>query len=285
MLDRRTLIAGTVALAAAPAVARTRAEPELEAIRARTGGRLGVFALDTGSGRSFGLDAEARYAMASTFKLPLAAAVLAEVDAGRRRLDEQVPFTTADLLEYAPYVRANLQAKTLPIAGLAQAAVEVSDNSAANLLLPLIGGPAGLTRFARAHGDRTTRLDRNEPDLNANLTGDPRDTTTPAAMVGLLRRLLVGKALSPASREMLIRWLVACETGKARLRAGLPKDWRAGDKTGTGARGAANDVAILWPPRRPPILVACFVDAEDAKPAARDAAHAAVGALVARRFA
>jgi beta-lactamase class A len=285
MLDRRSLIAATLALATAPAIARSRNELELEAIRARTGGRLGVFALDTGSGRSFGLDADARYAMASTFKLPLAAAVLAEVDAGRRKLDEMVPFTQADLLEYAPYVRANRQASALPIAGLAQAAVEVSDNTAANLLLPLIGGPAGLTRFVRANGDRVTRLDRNEPELNSNLAGDPRDTTTPAAMVGLLRRLLVGKALSAASRERLIGWLVACETGKARLRAGLPPEWRAGDKTGSGARGAANDIAILWPPRRPPILVACFVDAEDAKPAVRDAAHAAVGALVARRFA
>jgi beta-lactamase class A len=285
MIDRRTLVAATLALAAAPAAARSRSEPELAAIRARTGGRLGVFALDTGSGRSLGLDADARYAMASTFKLPLAAAVLAEVDAGRRRLDETVPFTAADLLEYAPYVRANATKGALPIVGLAQAAVEVSDNSAANLLLPLIGGPAGLTRFCRAHGDRTTRLDRNEPDLNTNLAGDPRDTTTPAAMVGLLRRLLVGKALSAASRERLIGWLVACETGKARIRAGLPADWRAGDKTGTGARGAANDLAILWPPRRAPILVACFVDAEDAKPADRDAAHAAVAALVARRFA
>lgn len=285
MIGRREILVGGLGLAAMPALAAHRPDPELEAIRARTDGRLGVLALDSGSGRTIGIDADSRYAMCSTFKLPLAAAVLAEVDAGRRRLDEAISFTADDLLEHAPYVRANAGAAALPVEGLARSAVVVSDNSAANLLLPLVGGPAGLTRFIRSQGDRVTRLDRNEPTLNSNRPGDPRDTTTPAAMVGLLRRLLVGRALSDEARKRLIGWMVACETGGAKLRAGLPAGWSAGDKTGSGANGASNDIAILWPPRRTPVLVACYVDAPDATAGARDAAHAAVAAVVARHFA
>jgi beta-lactamase class A len=129
-----------------------------------------------------------------------------------------------------------------------------------------------------------TRLDRNEPELNSNLPGDPRDTTTPAAMAALLRRLLTGPALTPASRARLIGWMVACETGKTRLRAGLPQGWFAGDKTGTGLRGGTGDIAILWPPGRPPIIVACYIDAPDASATVRDAAYAAVARRIVAQF-
>jgi beta-lactamase class A len=283
MIARRTVLGGAAALLVA-----ARSAPRDAAIKAveatLQGGRLGFAATDTASGRSMAWRADERFAMASTFKLPLAAAVLAEVDHGRRGLDDPVPFTAADLLEYAPYVRAHAQAATLPLEGLAQAAVVLSDNTAANLLLPIVGGPAGLTRFARAVGDRHSRFDRTEPDLNSNLPGDPRDTTTPVAMAALLRRLLTGAVLSPASRTRLIAWMVACETGKARLRAGLPQGWSGGDKTGTGARGGTGDVAILWPPAGAPIFVACYVDAADASAAVRDTAYAAVARLIAERL-
>lgn len=133
----------------------------------------------------------------------------------------------------------------------------------------------------RRAGDPVTRLDRIEPDLNENIAGDPRDTTTPAAMVDLMRTLLVGNALAPASRALLIGWMESSTTGLGRLRAGLPAGWRAGDKTGTGARGSANDIAIAWPPRRAPILIACFQSGGEAAASVRNAAHARVARVIA----
>ncbi len=287
-MDRRTLLAALGA-SAVGACAMPRGvvgdDAELAAIRAETGGRLGVHALDTASGAMLSLDAGARYAMCSTFKAPLAAAVLAQVDAGRLRLDQPVRFTRADLVPHAPVVEPALAKSELSVEALCKGTVEVSDNVAANLLLPLIGGPAGFTRFARAQGDAITRLDRIEPELNIVRGGDVRDTTTPAAMVGLMRTVLTGNVLSAASRDRLIGWMVASPTGRERLRAGLPAAWRAGDKTGTSGEGYFNDVAILWPPDRAPILIACYLDAPGLDPGRANAAHAAVGALVARRFA
>lgn len=287
-MDRRTLLAAfgasAVAACAMPRASMTD-DAALAAIRAETGGRLGVHALDTGTGAMFSLDANSRYAMCSTFKAPLAAAILAQVDAGHLRLDQPVRFTRADLVPHAPVVEAALGMGVLSIEAMCKGTVELSDNVAANLLLPLIGGPAGFTRFARAQGDAVTRLDRIEPELNIVRGGDVRDTTTPAAMVGLMRAVLTGDTLSPASRDRLIGWMVASPTGRERLRGGVPADWRAGDKTGTSGEGYFNDIAILWPPNRAPIAVACYLDAPGLDPKRANAAHAAVGALVARRFA
>ena len=293
MIDRRTFVVGTLALAggcggaAGGAGASATAEAGFELIRTELGqrARLGVAALDTGTGRTLGFDANSRYAMCSTFKAPLAAAILSGVDRGRFDLDEEVAFGEADLLDYAPVIRANLRRGRLSIERLCAAIVEVSDNSAANLLLRRIGGPAGLTDFIRRCGDRVTRLDRYEEALNSNLPGDRRDTTTPAAMVGLMRALLLGNVLAPASRERLAGWMENSTTGLKRLRAGLPPGWRAGDKTGNGANGAANDVAIAWPPGRPPILIASYVSGAEVGEEARHAAHAAVGRIVAAAFA
>lgn len=291
MIDRRTFLAGSAA-ALAGGCARAapesqQARPSLELLRTELGqrARLGVAALDTGTGRTLRFDADSRYAMCSTFKLPLAAAILAEADAGRLRLEDEIAFAEVDLLDYAPVVRDNLESGRLPIERLARAIVEVSDNSAANLLLRRIGGPAGLTAFVRRCGDRVTRLDRYEEELNSNLPGDPRDTTTPAAMLGLMRTLLLGDVLVPASRARLIGWMEGATTGLRRLRAGLPPGWRAGDKTGNGANGAANDVVIAWPPDRPPILIASYISGTEVGDAARHAAHASVGRIVASAFA
>ncbi len=254
----------------------------IDAIERDVGGRVGVFALDTGSGRTLAHRADERFAMCSTFKWVLAAAVLGRVDRGELTLDQRVPFGAADLLEHAPITSARVAEGAMTIEALARAAVVVSDNPAANLLLARIDGPAGLTRFARERGDEVTRLDRVELALNENAPGDPRDTTSPRAMVTLMRAVLCGDALSPASRELLIGWLRACETGKARLRAGLPASWTAGDKTGTGTRGAVNDVAIAWPPGRAPVLVAAYLSDGTSDVAALSRAHADIGRLVAR---
>ncbi len=249
------------------------------------GGRVGVMALDTDSGETLEHRADERFAMCSTFKWVLAAAVLERIDHGELRLDQDLHFDADDLLDYAPVAREHLARGSLTIDELCAAAVSISDNTAANLLLDQIGGPSGLTAFLRQYGDTVTRLDRNEPTLNTNLPGDPRDTTTPRAMTGTMNTLLVGDVLSADSRKRLRRWLKDSTTGRARLRAGLPPDWVAGDKTGTGVNGAANDVAIAWPPGRAPILIASYLSDSDATPEALNGAHMAIAVTVARLLA
>lgn len=172
----------------------------------------------------------------------------------------------------------------MDVAELCKAAVEASDNTAANLLLGLVGGPAALTRYLRSIGDARTRLDRNEPALNSSLRGDSRDTTTPAAMLATMHTVLLGGALSLASRQSLLGWLKASQTGQSRLRTGLPPGWAAGDKTGTGDNGAANDIAIAWPPQRRPILIAAYLGDSRATPEALNAAHARLGGIVSAAF-
>lgn len=290
MIDRRNFLIGSAALAAACAEApvvspnsrRPAAAPDFAPILAAlgAGARLGVFAVDTGSGRTIGHDEHSRFAMCSTFKAPLAGMVLAEVDAGRMRLTDTIPVARADLVNHSPAVEAALERGRMSIEELCAGTVQVSDNAAANLLLARLGGPAGLTAFARRCADAVTRLDRIEPQMNRVERGDERDTTSAAAMAGLMRSLLLGAVLTPASRAHLAAWMEGATTGRERLRAGLPAGWRVGDKTGT-AGPYSNDVAIAWPPGRPAIMIACYVDAPASDNAGRNAAHAAVARLVA----
>ncbi|MCP3731872.1 class A beta-lactamase [Sphingomonas sp. MG17] len=282
-MNRRHILAAATAFAAVPAFAQKKGP--LARIREETGGRLGLAAFDTGTGRRYFDGAEARFAMCSTFKLPLAAAVLALADRGKLDLKREIRFGEADLLEYAPVVRANLAKGALPVETLLEAAVVMSDNSAANLVFGQIAGPRGLTKFIRDAGDAVTRSDRDEPELNRVRGDDQRDTTTPQAMLWLMNRLLLGDILSPASRAKLIGWMEASPTGKDRLRARLPKAWRVGDKTGTSGDGYVNDIAIATPPGRKPILISCYFDAPGLDPARANAVHAQVGQLVGALFA
>jgi beta-lactamase class A len=267
---------------AAPATVPAGTPRSIAEIEARVGGRVGVFALDTGTGRQLAHRPDERFAMCSTFKWALAAAILARVDHAELSLDDRLPYRSSDLLEHAPVTREHVAEGSMTIEALARAAVTVSDNTAANLLLAKVGGPAGFTQFVRSLGDPVTRLDRDEPTLNANDPGDPRDTTSPRAMVGLMSRILCGDVLSIAGRERLLGWLRACETGKDRLRAGLPRDWTVGDKTGSGGRDTINDVAIAVPPGRAPILIAAYMSEGPWGDRVLSAAHADVGRLVAR---
>jgi beta-lactamase class A len=248
-------------------------------IEAKSRGRLGVAVLDTGSGRHFAHRGGERFPMCSTFKFLLAGAVLARVDKGGERLDRTLPIRAEDLQSYGPVTKA-LVGREASIEQLCDAAVTVSDNGAANMLLNTIGGPEGLTRFARAIGDEVTRLDRMEPELNEAKVGDLRDTTTPNAMLADLDRLVLGSVLTAPSRERLAGWLIATRTGDARIRAGLPQGWRVGDKTGTGENGTANDIAVLWPPKAAPLLLTSYLTTSPLKPAGRDAIHAAVARAV-----
>ena len=256
----------------------------LGALQTRTGGKLGVFAQHTGSGDFIGFNAETRFAMCSTFKVLLAAAVLARVDAGEVSLAQTIAFSRADLVPHAPVTSRRLADGRMSVRDLLAASLEVSDNPAANLLLPLVGGPSGVTDFVRGNGDIVTRLDRQEPELNTNLPGDLRDTTTPLAMGGTLRRLLLGRRLTEASRAHLTAWMVAATTGRRRLRAGLPDTWRVGDKTGSGANGAFNDVAVAWPTVGAPLVLAVYTSGATAPADTLDAVHAVTARLVAREL-
>ncbi|MBS0452238.1 MAG: class A beta-lactamase [Proteobacteria bacterium] len=261
------------------------AQAALADIERRSGGRIGLHAIDTASGRTLGWRGNERFAMASTFKLLLAAAVLHQHDRTTGVLDQRLPVRQADLIAHSPVTATHLADGYITARQACEATVQISDNAAANLLFPLVNGPVGLTAFVREQcGDSVTRSDRTEPTLNSNVAGDPRDTTTPAAMAQTMRRLLTGQVLSPASHEQLIDWLVGAKTGMARLRAGLPKDWRTGDKTGTGANGAANDVAITWPPGQAPIVMALYLSGSSQPSAVLDAAHAQAAAVVAQAF-
>lgn len=256
-------------------------ERELRRIEAASGGRLGVCILDTANGRRHGNRADERFPMCSTFKMLAAALVLHRVDRGEEKLERELAVDAAGILPNSPVTETHVGGR-ITMAQLCDAAITRSDNAAANLMLHSFGGPAGLTAYARSLGDRMTRLDRFETALNTAHPGDPRDTTTPAAMLELMRKLLLGDALTPASRDQLRDWLLANKTGDERLRARLPAGWKVGDKTGAGDYGTNNDVGIVWPPGRAPLLVTMYLTGTKAPLAQRNAALAEVGALLPR---
>jgi len=230
----------------------------IRSIEQRTGARIGVTALDTGSGKGIDYRSEERFPMCSTFKFLAAAVVLKRVDDRQEKLDRFVSYGAKDILEYAPVTKAHLKDGGMILGALCAAAIEQSDNTAGNLLLDTIGGPVGLTNFVRSIGDEMTRLDRKEPELNSAIPGDERDTTTPAAMCADLQRLLLADVLFESSRQEFEDWLRHNETGALMIRAGVPQTWSVGDKTGRCANGATNDIAILRPAGRAPILIAIY---------------------------
>lgn len=271
------LFTATLSACVNPATRDTATFPDFMAeMEQQTGGNIGVYAMDTGSRRSISHRPDQRFAMASTFKPLLVAAVLAQTDAGRLSLDDQLTIDPEKLVTYSPVTSKVGANETISLAQLCAATMTISDNTAANLLLDQIGGPVGLTQFLRQLDDGMTRLDRYEVELNTNLPGDKRDTTTPREMVSTLKRILLGDVLSAQSRIQLQDWLVASKTGSKRLRAGLPPSWRTGDKTGTGSNGAANNIAITWPPGRPPLIIAVYMTDSKAETALLNDVHAGI---------
>lgn len=274
MMERRQVLAGSLAVTAllgsaggSAATPRPRQRPDAaERIRALETGeaRLGVCLLDAATGEVSGNRLDEHFAFCSTFKLALVAAYLREADAGRINLAEVLPYTRADLLEWAPVTGPNVAKGGLPILELAQAAQQFSDGGAANLLVRRLGGPAAVTARFREMGDPVTRLDRYEPMLGMVLSADLRDTTSPRAMAELVRRITTGNLLSAPSRERLLQWMYDTQTGPKRLRAGLPAGWKVGNKTGTGrapgTTNKCNDVAIVYPPGKAPIIISAYYD-------------------------
>ena len=270
---------------------RTMASPssprfaeDMKQLESKSGGRLGVAVLDTRDGSLLGHRGDERFPMCSTFKLLAAAAVLKGSGDDLAGLRRRVRFEKPDLVTYSPETEKHVGGDGMSLAEVCEAAVTLSDNTAGNLMLKNIGGPEGLTAFARSLGDQVTRLDRTEPDLNEAVPGDMRDTTSPNAMAVTVKKLLLGEALNAAARDQLARWLVANKTGDARLRAGLPRTWRVGDKTGTGRLGTSNDVAIVWPTNRPPLIIACYLTGATVDAAGQNETIASVGRAVGSAF-
>jgi beta-lactamase class A len=281
--SRRSFLGTCLAIVAGPGLRDTAddVQQKLLDLERRAGGRLGAAIVDTSNGKQILYRANERFPMCSTFKLLAAGAVLARVDRGEERLDRRIAYTNSDLLEYAPVARAHVGEGGMNVVDLAAAAITVSDNTAGNLLLSTIGGPAGLTAWIRSLGDSVTRLDRNEPTLNEGTPGDPRDTTSPSAIVGLMRKLLVENVFSASSKQRLIDWMVASTTGTAMLRSSIPAAWRAGDKSGRGGNGSTNDLGVFWPPDVRPILVASFVTDSSRDLGEREGALAGIGRVAA----
>lgn len=249
-------------------------------IESRLGARLGAAILDTQTGRRWAQRSDERFPMCSTFKAIACGGVLARVDAGEEDLNRRIRFEAGDLVSYSPVTENRVGGEGMTLAEICEAAITQSDNTAGNIVLESLSGPSGLTQFARSLGDDVTRLDRWETELNEATPGDPRDTTTPEAMAGSMRSLVLGDSLSPQSRDQLTAWLVANQTGDAKLRAGLPRDWRIGDKTGGGDHGTMNDVAVIWPPDRKPAIVSIYMTETDASFDDRNAAFAEIGRVL-----
>jgi beta-lactamase class A len=243
------------------------------------GGQVGVAVLDTATGERAGYRADERFPMCSTFKFLLASAVLQRVDDHRETLDRAVAISSKPLLFNSPLTEPHAGG-TMTVAALCQATLTRSDNTAANLLLEIIGGPSGITAFSRSLGDTVTRLDRIETSLNESIADDPRDTTSPTAMVGDLQSVLLGKVLSRRSRDKLTHWMEANRTGPERLRAKLPANWRVADKTGANGEHTSNDIAVIRPAGKPPIIVAAYITQCTGPESKRAAMLAEIGQLV-----
>jgi beta-lactamase class A len=252
---------------------------EFAKIEARSKGRLGV-AVALPSGSRMQHRGEERFPMCSTFKFLAASLVLQRVDAGREHLDRQVSFAKSDLVTYSPETEKHAGG-SMTVAELCKAALTLSDNTAANLLLASFGGPPSVTSFVRSVGDSMTRLDRTETTLNEATPGDPRDTTTPNAMLRNLEKILLGSVLKPSSRRQLTKWMLANTTGKAKFVAGLPPHWKVADKTGSGGHGSNNDIGALYPPTGRPVLVASYLTETEIPDDERNAIHAEVARAIA----
>ena len=288
MLTRRSFLAlGALALPGSPRAgpaALSGLPAALAQLERTSSGRLGVSVLDTATGERSGRRADERFPMCSTFKFLLASAVLRRVDLREETLERAVPVPQAPLLPNSPLTGPHAGGE-MSVGELCQAALTRSDNTAANLLLESMGGPAALTQFARSIGDPVTRLDRTEIALNEARAGDPRDTTSPAAMAADLKAVLLGVVLSQSSRARLTSWMEASVTGLGRLRAQLPAGWRAADKTGSNGADTTNDIAVLWPAGRPPVIVAAYITECSGPESKRGAMLAEIGRRVSESLA
>ncbi len=292
-ISRRRALASSLlavpALATLTTATRAQASQKLEnqlaELERKHDGRIGVAVLNLATGEKIGHRADERFLMCSTFKALTAGFILARVDRGEEQLDRRIVYSKKDLVTWSPVTEKHVGGEGMSVAELCQATIIISDNTAANLLLKSFGGPAGLTDFLRSIGDEITRLDRFETALNEHdRPGDLRDTTTPAAMLETLRKLIFGDVLSRSSRAQLAAWMIMNKTGDTKLRAGFPGDWMMGDKTGRNGDkfGNSNDVAIAWSPDRGAVIVTAYCEIPSVSEEERSAVLTEIGRIAAQ---
>lgn len=253
---------------------------KIKEVEQRLGGaRIGVATYDLGSGKRIEYNAENLFPLTSTFKVFLCGSVLRKVDEGKESLLRRIKYTKGQIVSYSPVTKHRILSG-MTIGELCHSTVTMSDNTAANLLLQTIGGPVGFTNFMRNIGDKVTRLDRKETELNQAKPGDVRDTTTPKAALSSLHKLLFGKVLSDQSQQQLASWMMQDQVADALFRKHLPKGWKIGDKTGAGGYGSRSIIAVIWPPTRKPILAALYITESEASFKERNAAIADIGQVI-----
>lgn len=235
------------------AVAKTSASREFADLESKFDARLGVYAIDTGTNRTVSYRPNERFAYASTYKALAAGALLQHYSIDQ--LDELVTYTSEDIVTYSPVTQLHVDTG-MTLREVIEAAVRYSDNTAGNLLLEKLGGPEGFETALRQIGDNITQVDRYETDLNSAIPGDKRDTSTPKALATSLKAFAVSDLLPTEKRMILTDWMRGNTTGDALIRAGAPKGWEVDDKSGAGSYGTRNDIAIVWPPNRAPIVIA-----------------------------
>lgn len=265
----------------------THASPLLEIVKTveqRLDARVGVSLYDSVTGETWDYQGDVRFPMTSTFKTLACAALLARVDEGTENLDRRITFNKDDLVTYSPVTETRTGEPGMTLGEICEATMATSDNTAANLVLNTIGGPGSVTGFVRALGDGITRLDRTETTLNEAAPGDPRDTTTPNAMVGNLRKLVLSNALATDSRDRLIAWLKGNRVSDNILRSVLPRDWQIGDRSGAGGYGSRSIAAVLWPPNREPLVLAIYITETEASFNERNKAIAEIGRVVVKHY-
>lgn len=250
-------------------------QQQLKELEKNSGGRLGIALINTADNAQLVYRGDERFALCSTSKVMAAAAILKQSGSQKELLSKQVEIHQSDLVNYNPITEKHV-GSSMTLGELSAAALQYSDNTAMNKLLAQLGGPAEVTKFARSIGDKTFRLDRPEPTLNTAIPGDPRDTTSPLAMATSLRSLTLGTALGEQQRAQLVSWMKGNTTGGASIKTGLPSDWVVADKTGSGDYGTTNDIAVIWPVNRAPlILVTYFTQPQQDAKSRRDVLAAA----------
>lgn len=253
----------------------------IKQLEKRLDARVGVAVYDAGTGQNWQYHADDRFPMTSTFKTLACATLLSRVDTGQEKLDRKVTFEESDLVTYSPVTKTRTGQSGMSFSELCEATMLMSDNSVANFIVEVVGGPQALTTFMRSIGDKITRLDRREPDLNEASPGDVRDTTTPNAMAQTLKSLVLGHALSQHSRQQLTDWLKGNKVGDALFRAGVPDTWIVADRTGAGGYGSRSIAAIMWPPEGEPVIATVYMTETEATFDVRNAAIAEIGEAIA----
>lgn len=268
MISRRAVLVGGLSAVGVAAVGCSRADDrqqkstELASLENDFGGRLGVHALDTGSGDTLSHRANERFIMCSTVKTFIVSAILHRRLSEPGLLDKRIQYTQADIMEWAPIASQHV-GEGMTIAELCDATIRYSDNTGANLLIAELGGPKETEKYVRSLGDNVSRMDRLEEDLN--IPDGDLDTSTPLQLATNLRRLALDEGLDAQGRDLLTDWLKRNTTGDQSVRAGVPAGWTVGDKTGGGFKGETNDIAVIWPPGRAPIVIAVLAIPDDPK--------------------